>query len=296
MSKAIVIDADFSANSFDHVSFNIIHATGITVTPSTLSMSAIGATSQLAYTVTPANAQDAVMFTSSNSDVATVTSGGLVTVTGCGSCTITATAGNVSDTCSVTVVVPMTSGYVQAVCGKVYAGSANNTLTAVNVYTTSKDHNTGCYAIYAVDSSASDLPLHYPWVNTSTNPYTYQTMEWIQTHNPWSQLAGWAVPIKLPHNCTKIRFKQLSADYGVYPLFFKYNQPARDYNGMVVSRLESPKIDNYSFAYEAQTVVDVPTGGWDSFTVTWVHKNGQESGAFVSMSSSDLAQFTVEFL
>jgi hypothetical protein len=47
MSKAIVIDADFSANSFDHVSFNIIHATGIAVTPSTLSMSAIGATSKL---------------------------------------------------------------------------------------------------------------------------------------------------------------------------------------------------------------------------------------------------------
>lgn len=297
MSKALIVNnAVFSANGFDMVTISEVHATGITVSPTTFSANVIGATQQLSCTVVPADTQDVVRYYSTNPNVAAVTIDGLVTVTGCGSCSIVATAGNVSAVCAVTVVIPLTTGYVQAVCGKVYAGSAYNTLTAVNVYTTSKDHNTGCYAIYAVDEDAEDLPLHYPWVNTSTTPYTYQTMEYIQGRNPWNQLAGWAVPIKLPANCTKIRFTQLSADYGVYPLFFKYNKPARDYNGMVVSRLESAKIDDYVFTYEAQTVVDVPTGGWDSFTVTWVHKNGQESGAFASMSSSDLAEFTVEFL
>lgn len=295
MGKAIVINADFSANSFDHVTFDVIHATSITVTPSTLALNAIGATSQLSYTLIPADAQETVQFSSSNPDVATVTSDGLVTVTGCGTCTITATAGNVSDTCAVTVVIPMTTGYARAVCGTVDATTASNDLTSVTLYSTNKLYLTGYCAIFAIDETKTDLPLYYDWVDTSVSPNVYKTMEYIQSHNPWSQFAGWSVPIKLPSNCTRIRFRQLSADYAVYPLFYKYNQPSVNCGGLVVVRKQAPKISGSTLTYEMETVVDVPEG-WDSFAATWCHKNGQDAGVFASMSEADLAKFTVEFL
>ena len=78
-----------------------VPATGITLSKTSLSLTK-GGSATLTATVTPSNSTDSVVWTSSNTSVATV-SNGTVTAVGNGSATITATAGSKSATCSVTV-------------------------------------------------------------------------------------------------------------------------------------------------------------------------------------------------
>lgn len=86
-----------------------IAVTGISVSPSTLTLTANEETSQLTATVSPSNAYNPnVTWTSSDTSIVTVSSNGLVTVVdGCesGDVTITATTedGGYTDTCTVTV-------------------------------------------------------------------------------------------------------------------------------------------------------------------------------------------------
>ena len=81
--------------------------TTVTVTPATASLTALGATVQLAAEVRDQNGQvmagTAVAWTSSDASVATVVASGLVTAVDNGAATITATAGSASGTAAVTV-------------------------------------------------------------------------------------------------------------------------------------------------------------------------------------------------
>jgi len=81
-------------------------ATSVTVTPATLRL-VPGNTAKLKAAVLPVNvADDSVTWSTSNNDVATVSSTGLVTAVGAGDCTITAVSNQtntVSGTCAVTV-------------------------------------------------------------------------------------------------------------------------------------------------------------------------------------------------
>ena len=83
-----------------------IPATDIDVTPKTVSLLP-GEQRQLNATLTPADTTDTVSWSSSNTSIATVSSGGKVTITNSAQAgstvTITATAGTVSDTCVVTI-------------------------------------------------------------------------------------------------------------------------------------------------------------------------------------------------
>ena len=91
MGKALVIKStDFSANALDTVDFMDVHCTGITLTGDALMMK--GDTLNLTTTVSPANCTDDVEWGSSNTAIATVSSG-LVTCVGSGTVTITATCG-----------------------------------------------------------------------------------------------------------------------------------------------------------------------------------------------------------
>ena len=78
-----------------------VPATGIALSSMIVVMSS-GTAKQLTATVTPENSTDTVVWTSSDETVATVVDG-LVTPVGNGNCTITATAGVVSASCSVSV-------------------------------------------------------------------------------------------------------------------------------------------------------------------------------------------------
>lgn len=79
-----------------------VSATMITLDQSTLSFTDHGSATLIA-TLTPSDATDTVKWESSDTGVAIVSSGGVVRAVGNGSCTITAKAGSVSATCSVTV-------------------------------------------------------------------------------------------------------------------------------------------------------------------------------------------------
>ena len=83
-----------------------VPATGITLDKTTLSLVS-SAPVQLTATVTPENTTDSVVWASSEEAVAKVSSDGTVTPVADGSCVISATAGDFTAECSVTVSLPL---------------------------------------------------------------------------------------------------------------------------------------------------------------------------------------------
>lgn len=84
-----------------------IPTTSVNVSPESVTLAPNG-TQQLTTTVLPANTTDTLTYSSSADGVATVSSSGLITAVADGTATITATSGNYSDTCVVTVETPTT--------------------------------------------------------------------------------------------------------------------------------------------------------------------------------------------
>lgn len=113
MSRTIVIpDANFTVNRLDVVELgDIIPCTGLEISQSTIAFTAINATQTLTVTKTPADTTQRVYWTSSNENVAMVADG-VVTCVGVGSCTITATCGQQTVTCSVSSTVTYTASNV----------------------------------------------------------------------------------------------------------------------------------------------------------------------------------------
>ena len=108
----------------------LVHVTSVTIDYETLSIEH-GKNQQLTATVLPENAVDtSVTWTSSNEDVATVTSGGYVRTVGVGEATITATAtdGNISGSCQITVT-PATPTFSNIFIAKNMTNSGNKIMT-----------------------------------------------------------------------------------------------------------------------------------------------------------------------
>lgn len=110
MSKALVIKgASFAANKVKTIVINQpIPCTGISLSPTAITLTTIGATQQLTATLTPVDTTESLTFVSSNPEIATVSDTGLVTSLGVGSVTITAMCGTQSATCVCT----LTESYV----------------------------------------------------------------------------------------------------------------------------------------------------------------------------------------
>ena len=79
--------------------------TSVTVSPESVTLAPTG-TQALTTTVLPANNTDTLIYSSSNEEVATVSDSGVITAVAVGTATITATSGEFSDTCEVTVELP----------------------------------------------------------------------------------------------------------------------------------------------------------------------------------------------
>ncbi len=143
LKDTVLNDDEYEEEAHDVTSVEInvaIPATGISIKETTTLTE--GNTEQLTAILTPTNATDTVSWTSNDDSVATVSSTGLVTAVKKGTATITATAGNASATCVVTVecshtnttVHPAESStclkqghaeyYTCDACGEVISGSA----------------------------------------------------------------------------------------------------------------------------------------------------------------------------
>ena len=104
----------------------LIPCTSITLDKSTLSF--IDKTSQtLIATVQPSNTDDTVVWSSNHEDIANVV-GGVVTAKKTGNCIITATCGNQSATCSVTVELPVVN---YTVTNNLTECTSNNSATSI---------------------------------------------------------------------------------------------------------------------------------------------------------------------
>ena len=128
MSKALVIKgAGFATNKVETITLTQpVPCTAVSVYPSSKAFTAMNDTQQLTITKTPSGTTDTVTYSSSNTNVATVSSSGLITCVGVGSATITVTCGEQSATCAVTstlTVVADDAYYVEN--GAKYSGSMN---------------------------------------------------------------------------------------------------------------------------------------------------------------------------
>lgn len=149
MAKTLIVKgADFEANALEQVVIEVIECTGISLDKDTLSIVTTGNTGTLVATKTPADTTQPVVWSTSNSDVVTV-SNGVVTAVGVGSATVTVTCGNYSDTCNVTVTEFMDKASLMKMLGAYI--SDNNSLSAGQsgltvIYTTSAYANRGTLA------------------------------------------------------------------------------------------------------------------------------------------------------
>lgn len=162
MAKTLVIkSADFSVNKLDTVVFADIPCTSITI-EATKTISGIG-TATIVPVVTPANTTDTIIWTSSNPSIATVANG-VVTALNYGSSIITATCGNFSASCEVTVSMSLTYaknatifpeiavGLIDAILGKYVTNNSFISVGATeNEYPVVCGFNTGeIAAIYPI--------------------------------------------------------------------------------------------------------------------------------------------------
>lgn len=99
-------------------SSSVVNVQGVSVTPSTATLTAVGETLTLTPQITPSNASNkSVTYSSSNESVATVSDTGVVTAVANGTAIITVTTvdGNKTATCTVTVNIPNTTVSVTGV-------------------------------------------------------------------------------------------------------------------------------------------------------------------------------------
>lgn len=181
MATTLVIkNANFSENKVDTVEFADNPCTGISLSDSSASLTSIGAAKTLTATLTPSDTTDVLRWSTSDETVATVV-GGVVTAVGLGSATITATCGNYSATCAVSVSVAFDPYWT---VGKQY----------ITAQTSSPVYNyINCMALTS-GICAGALTGTYP-INNTSEPNVY--------------------PYKIPNNAVKIRIQATNYYIGI---------------------------------------------------------------------------------
>lgn len=196
MSIAMVIkQADFSVNKLATVQLiDDIPCTGITINKTSTEISTA---ETLIASVTPVNTTDTVTWASSDTTVATVNNG-VVSAVSSGYATITATCGNYSATCAVTVAIPIAVSKAQML----QVGVANNNTLLDYAKVTSSSMQRyitlgatgGGYPAYGFSADESLLALH---------------------------------PMPIPFGATHINVG-IGADYGTLIVYYDKNEKAVD--------------------------------------------------------------------
>lgn len=300
MSKALVIKgADFSANKVATVTFVGVHTESISISSATITATEIGATYQLSAAVVPSDSVDAVAWASSDSNVATVQDG-LVTITGCGTCNITASSGSYSAFCAVTVEVELQGFTVEP---GLIARPVNST-NDVPGWWSKKSPISGTYQSTNIAATMASDPTQTRLTcdnSVMTDTGSSGTLKPESSRASWSyQNYGWTVPVTLPNNCRTIKVYSLNADYGTICLFYKSDVVSEYYTGYVCSR----KVTGWTFAsnsdfsngpwiYDTFTEYSIPDG-YDSIIVNWyIPQSSASSPVFGDMTPEQLASFRI---
>ncbi len=306
MSKALVIHgADFSANKVDTIIFDVIHATSITLNKSALSFEELNTSEALSCAILPVDAEDPVRWSSSDENVATVTDGVVVAV-GCGSCTITAAAGSVSDTCTVTVTEEVVMQRFRQTL--ISSGTDENRLTATySTYVANVDNQNEWMAMCGSVEENPDLILSFEQIHYDSANATMVIYPLSATSGPTpnaqrvAQYLKYPVAVLLPANATKVLCIAPSDDYGCQVLFYKHDVRAGENGSQTANkgylqpyRDLAPSIyqgHTSGIVYTAEKEFDVPSG-YDAISVTWLAKS-TAADKFRYMSADKLAQFRV---
>lgn len=145
MGKALVIaGVNFGTNKLDTVVFtDEVPCTAVSLDHDTLSLANLGTTSQLTATATPSDTTDSIVWSTSDIAIATVVDG-LVTVTGAGTATITATCGEQTATCVVTTTHTLSFSYLlNAYCSPRDISTTTPPINKIVLANTSADANYG---------------------------------------------------------------------------------------------------------------------------------------------------------
>lgn len=255
MGKALVIkNADFYDNRIGSVTWGDKPCTGITISQSTATVTD---TLTLTATPTPGDTTDAVIWSSSNSRIATVING-VVTAISAGTCTITVTCGSYSASCDITVapaiktakgwlsqVATRSSGTVLVDCAN--CGSANNYVSygsANGVYPIDQRHDTG--------DIADIYPIIIPEGATSISVSTTSDYAALIVYYDKDQVSS--------HSTTWVRDSALVLD------------------GETVSGGTDWSISSWEYGNKTFTIP--ATSGIDSFTLTFSAKNATAFNAW----------------
>ena len=166
MAKTLVIiGANYASNALDTVVISDpVPCTSIALNKASTTISAIGSSEQLVATLTPDNTTDVIEWTSSDTSVANVYNG-LVITTGVGTATITAKCGQKTTTCTITSKAYMNGSNLLAVASAFLSGGgaadSGNGLASIDTSTT----RAGILA-----SSTGTLHLYG---NNASNVYPY---------------------------------------------------------------------------------------------------------------------------
>ena len=262
MAKTLIIlGADYSANKLDKVSFDGVPCTGIALSESSFSLSDYVPV-EIEYTVTPSDTTDAVVLSSSDTDVAVIENG-YVKAVGIGTATITATCGECSDSAVVTVDIAYIANYAGA------AKSATNDSYDPLVIVSSK------------------WSRFFTACGSGAQQTTYQTVE---SATPPGALKG----IKLPKNTARVKISR-SADKGGwfnnYESFVTFAKDEFSGNNSFPTSIKPISQETMYLKTTAEYVFPVPSGA-DSMYVS------VEFGSAPSDWDADIETvgFKIEFL
>lgn len=301
MGKALVIrGANYAANSLDKIDLDIVHAENIGVVPTSLDLDFIGASRTLTATVIPSYAEDPVIWTSSDEDVAVVADG-VVTVVGVGSCTITATAGSVSASCTVNVAVYLT-GFDKYKRSNMSAASSSNRLTTGDTVLGTSATSYTRYLLCCVSETPYDhLMANYKFTKLVDGAYALITDSTDLSGGDLRFFThiGYPTPIPLAPNTTKVRFICPDNLHGAYPLFFKRNVEAYPAGGTTEGRGHfSPwrsltaALTDYTWPYATSHDVTVPDD-CDSLIVTFGTDSDNGGTLINDMTDTEIEGFKI---